>query len=612
MIKINLILGFLFLSITSFAQKYNAELICQKTSIVINKGSLSKDLYFEIKINNRAGEKYAKISIPYSKLNKLSNIKAFIKDSDGRIVRKLKKNEIITRSSISDFSFYEDDFVKEFTLKHNAYPYTIVYSYQIQQSEFLYIDYWIPVIDRNVPTLTAGLLLSVPLNYRISYKNNQIKSYRIDTIENRINYQWTANYTDLIKSEIYSPPVFEFVPSVAIIPLDFKYESEGSFKDWGAYGNWQFGLLKGLNELPDRDKNKIHTLINNVTDDKEKIKILYHFLQDETRYVNVTMETGGLKPYPASYVAQNKYGDCKALTNYFKSILDYIQIPSYYTKVYAGNPINDIDKNFPSQQFNHVILYIPQKEEDIWLDCTSDGAFNYLGTFTQNRDAFIIDYNNSNFIKTPALKPDDVLVTRKVEINYNANDATVKFQNSYKGDSYENILHLNQNFSELEKAKIVRNYIVSDGFELKDYKIVNVNRDSVKIELNYEATSQDIFKNYGNDMLVKNLAFSLPNFEKPQNRNLPVQIDYPIFKIDTIIYNLPIGYKLHKTQDKYTVQNKHGEYKFKIYENDETVMVIKSLLINPGFYPITEYDNFYDFYKQVVEIENKTHLSLYK
>ena len=133
MTKISLIIGFISFQILSFSQDYDAELIVQQTNIEINNNKLTKDLYYEIKIYNRAGEKYTKITIPYSKLYKLSKIEAYIKDSNGRIVKKLKKSEIVERSSISNFSFYEDDFVKEFTLKHNSYPYTIVYSYQIQQ-----------------------------------------------------------------------------------------------------------------------------------------------------------------------------------------------------------------------------------------------------------------------------------------------------------------------------------------------------------------------------------------------------------------------------------------------------------------------------------------------
>ncbi len=612
MIKSYLILGFLFFYITSFTQDFDAELISQKTLIEINKGNLTKNLYYEIKINNRAGEKYTKITIPFSKLIRVSKIEAYVKDSNGREVKKLKKSDVVEKSSISDFSLYEDNFIKEFTLKHNVFPYTIVYSYQIQQNEFLNVDFWIPVIDEKIPTLNASLEVTIPTGYEIDYKNQLVDRPIIDTTENEIKFQWKASYTDIIKNEEYSPSILKFLPHVEITPVEFYYDINGSFKDWISFGNWQYEMLQGLSELPDYEKNKIQTLIKNIEDDKEKIKILYHYLQDETRYINVTTETGGLKPFPASYVAQSKFGDCKALTNYFKSMLDYIQIPSCYTKVYAGSPIKEIDKNFPSQQFNHVILYIPQKDEDIWLDCTSDGAFNYLGTFTQNRDAFVISKDNSRFVKTPNLKPSETLEIRKIETTLNSNSTNVKFTNTFKGDSYENILYLVKNYNDSEKSRIIRNHLVDDGFQLTDYKIFNPDRDSNRIKLVYDATTQNIYKQYGNDILVSNIAFYLPNLEKPQIRKLPVQIDYPIYKIDTIIYEIPKGYNLNQNAVAFSVNNRYGEYKLDVSKSSDYIITIKRVLIHTGYYPISEYEDFYNFYYQIIESENKTHIILSK
>ena len=237
-----LVLIFIFFQLTSAAQDSDAELVFQETSVEIDNNKLTKSYYFEIRINNRAGEKYTKISVPFSKLNKASNIEAMIKDSYGTIVKKLKKSEITERSLIADFSFYEDDFVKEFTLKHNSYPYSIIYSYQIQQQEFLYIDYWIPIINEKVPTLNARLKVAAPLNYNISYLNKFVKDPAIDTANNKVVYQWQASYVDLIKPEVLSPALDDLFPCVAITPEQFSFGVKGSLNDWISYGNWQNNL----------------------------------------------------------------------------------------------------------------------------------------------------------------------------------------------------------------------------------------------------------------------------------------------------------------------------------------------------------------------------------
>ena len=172
------------------AQKYDAELVNHETKIFIKKNKLYKIVFYEIRVNNRAGDKYAEVAIPYSQMNKLSNINAFLKDRNGVTVKKLKKGDIEERSAISNYSFYEDDFVKEFTLRHNTYPYTIYYSYEIEQEEFIFIDYWLPVLDDKVPTLKAKLFIELPNEYNISYTEQLVKNVKVVPTGLNTQYTW--------------------------------------------------------------------------------------------------------------------------------------------------------------------------------------------------------------------------------------------------------------------------------------------------------------------------------------------------------------------------------------------------------------------------------------
>jgi len=613
MIKGLLITGFSILHFCICAQDFNAELISYETTIHLDDEKLISNTCVQVQINNRAGEKYAKVSIPYSKLKKISKIEASIKDHRGKLVRNLKRKDISDRSYISDMSLYEDDFLKEFTLKHNSYPYTITYSYQIQESEFIFVDYWIPVLSRQIPTHKASLTATFPQDYQISYSSNLIKKFNIDTIESMLRYSWETAYSDIVKSEEFAPQLNDYLPSVKIVPLDFSYEEAGSFRTWTDLGIWNSKLLHGINELPEKEKERIRATIKGLDEDVEKIRALYHYLQDETRYINVTIETGGLKPYPAAYVAENKYGDCKALSNYFQSVLNEANIKSYYTKVYAGEPIRQIDKEFPSQQFNHIILYIPLEKDTLWLDCTSDAAFDYLGTFTQNREAFVVDGSDSRFIRTPALSAIDVLETRRITVPYERySDLDVEFQKTYRGDMYELLLELDDNYNKGDKSMILRNYLMEEGFELVDYEINKADRDSTFIQLSYVAGTDRIYEHYGNDILVNNIPFTLPDIEEPEERKLPVQIDYPIYLVDTIVYEIPGGYSLQKKPVPQYVSGSPGEYSLKFVQKDRSIEVIKSLLVHPGTYPVEEYPDFHSFCREVDSMEHKIFITLTK
>ena len=601
---------FLFMIFISvYADTSDAVFVHQQTDLVLKNNKLYISRSYELQINNRQGEEYSEINIPYSKMSKVSKIEATIKDKDGIIVRKLRGGDVKERSSLSDESFYDDNFVKEFTLVHNVYPYTICYSYQLQEESFLSLDHWSPCIFKDVPTLNATLTLEVPMDYKFTFSTHLIDSMKVDTVETRKKYTWNSSYIHQFESEILAPDKREFIPEVLIVPGIFKFEQEGSFSSWKTYGNWEFNLLAGLNDLPDAEKQHINSLVEGIKDDKDKIKILYHYLQDATRYINISIETGGMKPYPASYVANNKYGDCKALTNYFKSVLSSVGISSVYTNIHAGERINKIDRNFPSMQFNHVFLCVPLPKDTLWLDCTSDGPFNYLGTFTQNRIAFLIEKDNSHFVRTPSLLKEQVLDSRSIRVNSkDGTDPIADFHTVSRGESFESLSGLTRSVSDSKKSQIIRKYLIESGFEMIDFNLIPAHRDSAFITLDYSAKADKLFKKYGNELLMPLIPFSIPAIKAPKNRKYPLQLDYPIYKIDTIQYQMPEGYKLSSLPKNQSLITKYGKYNIIFIKNNDNIQVIKNFLLNEGEYPLAEYPDFYKFVKQVYDIENNSYI----
>ncbi len=604
---------FVLYSFLAFAQKNYAELDYYETNISIRNGKLYEKNLVKIKINSRAGEKYTKVLIPYSGVRKIKKVEAFITDWKGKTIKKLKKNEIVDKSAISDISLYEDNFVKEFTLKHNSYPYFLTYSYEEQIDEFLHIANWRPVIDSEVPTITAKLIIEHSVDYEIYKREQFIENYETETLSNVKRHTWISSYNKVLEKEQFAPSVYNYIPKVLIVPKSFNYDVEGSFSSWIEYGNWECELSKGLNDLPDIEKAALAKHVKNIENDKEKIKHLFHYLQDKTRYINVSIGVGGMKPYPASYVAKNKYGDCKALSNYFKSVLEYFNIKSYLVNINAGDKIKSIDENFPSQQFNHVILCVPVTNDTLWVDCTSDLAFNYIGTFIQNRKALFVKKDGSKIIQTPSLSFGEVLESRMIKIAPGENNiALAKFASTYRGDKYELFHYVYNNYNEAQKDRIIRNYLVENGFELEKYEIKKESRDSAKIEFNFSAKSNKIYVKYGNELAVKAVPLSLPKFEPVDERKLPVQIDYPVYKIDTMEFELPTGYKQQGDIEPCEIKSKLGYYKTKFAKTDTHVTLIRNFMLNAGFYDHDKYHEFYSFIKSVMDNEIKNHFLITK
>lgn len=605
--KLLLLFSIILFSKTLHSQPFNAEVVGYSTLCQVNNDKLTQTDTVTLQINNRAGEKYTNISIPYSKKDKLSNLEAWIEDMKGNKIRELKKGDITDKSAISDISFYEDNYIKSFQLKHNIYPYRITYTYQLTPKNYIMVCYWTPVIDEDIPTKKAKLSVILPKGYRFSKSVNTITDFTCDSTEASVRMVWKTSYEKILEPEIYSQPE-SFLPRVMIMPLEFDYGISGSSKDWVSYGNWQYNLLEDLNILPDNEKATITKLTSGIKDKKEIVKVLYHYLQDNCRYINVSIGTGGLKPYPATYVAMNKYGDCKALTNYMKAMLAYMNIESFYTKINSSDLPRPVIKALPGPQFNHVILAVPLDQDTLFLENTvNTNPFGYMGTFTQNREALLVSKDNSKLIRIPALKASDCYNSYKMDVDLSSMESAKAIVHGYfKGHNFEIFNQVNDEMNKEEKDHIFRNYLPFNNYEVEDCKLVRQHRDSARIELVAQLNFAQILKSLGKEYYFSVFPFSIPAFTIPEKRHFPVTMPYPILKSDTLIYRLPAGYELKTQVDTISVKTCYGNYSRKLSKINGSIHIVKQVELYPGCYTKEQYPAFYAFIKDITKKEQLT------
>lgn len=584
------------------SQNFRSEYIKYKTHNQIRGDKLIRTDSVILQINERMGDHDAEILINYSKGDKVSVGDAWIEDTQGNIVRKLKNKEITDRSSISNISLYEDDFVKTFELKHNQYPYRIVYSFKVIYSKFFSLAS-LNCTNSRTPINYGELVAETPIDQPITFNGKNIDSPTIDTINNNIRYVWKYNYKPLKTRELNSSPNNSKAPIIYAAPINFKYGVQGKNDNWKSFGNWVFRLNKDRDILPASEQTKINSLLSGITDNKEKAKILYKYLQDYTRYINVSINIGGMQTYPASYVCTNKYGDCKALTNYMQAMLKYVGIKSYYTLIFAGGQIIDINPTFPSQAFNHAILTIPFEKDTVYLECTSKNTpFGYMGTFTQARKALLIDENDSHFVDIPPLNPNDVLCSRSILVDLKTSN--IKLTSTARGDNYESLIYLASDINKNTIDKYIRNTILTGSYDLIDFNLEKAASDSPSIKLMAECQFHNLLKKYGDNLIIEPFAIEIPTYETPDLRTSDLQLDYPSFYKDTICYSLPDDKKIKLPEDV-NMESDYGKYSISYEQKNEKIYIYKSILILPGRYNLIQYKGFYDFISTIKNSELK-------
>ena len=582
------------------------------TLITVQGNSLIEEKSFIIQVDDKQSDWLSDIRIGYNKYSKPDIVEAMVISNTGAVLRKLGRKEIVTRSDISDGSLYEDDYVMEFSLRWNEYPYRIKYTYRKTTDRFIYLTVWSPHVFPGIPTRNANLKIIFPLNYNYRILSSGNLIFKKDSVDKTKVLTWQASDIYPVARERFAPPYQDLLPSVYVIPLSFNYGMPGTLESWGTFGTWHSGVNRDLLALPSSEKQKVDELISGAADRKEIVRRLYHYMQDNTRYINVSIDVGGLIPYPASYVCTNRYGDCKALTIYMMALLRYAGVESYYSLVWAGdNPVT-IKKEFPAPQFNHVILCVPSGNDTIWLENTSSLLpFGYLGTFTQNRYALVVNADKSRLVRIPALSYDDVLVRSVFVIDAElSGNARMSLKRQIRGVEFEEYLPVLTDLTKEEQKTIIGNEIALKNQVLK-CDFLHSDRDARALSIEADMRVETVFRKIGNSLVFNFSPGSLLALEKPADRKLPVKINYPVNHVDSIIIKIPFyGQVDIKIPEDTTISSEYGFYSVKYKLSPGEIVMFQQFALSGKYYTADKYEGLYEFFESIRLLMKKSAIIL--
>ncbi|MEL6559862.1 MAG: DUF3857 domain-containing protein [Bacteroidota bacterium] len=612
--KLNTLIASLLLICNLSLADSNSKILNYTTNVTYEDKELIVEKSFLIEIASSDTDWLSDISIYYDKTLDVEILEAVILDQSGKKLRKLSEKEITTRSNFSYGTFYQDGLVKQFSLKWNEYPYRIKYRYRESSTKFISLVRWYPAVYNNVEIANAELLVDIPADYPVSMSYDDGLKYSKETgKKNRVYHSWSIENHLVEDGEYFSPPTIEMEPKVMLVPRQFNYGVPGSSVNWQEYGNWHENLNAGLDQLTESEKRIVDDLLTGVTDAEEKVKILYNYMQDHTRYINVSIDVGGMKPYPASYVCKNKYGDCKALTIYMKAMLNYIGISSHYTVIKSGQNPTRIDPSQPAQQFDHVILSVPMGSDTIWLENTSSySPYNYLGSFTQDRLALLVDGEKSKLVRTPAMTLADVLESRTYRFQLDEDGkGKLQFEGSFNGAKFGALNEAEKEAKRGEQQRYIEALIGLRNGYLSDWEISIKDRNVPNAELVAQCDVSGQFRNLGDLLAISLAPVKMYDMEKPEERTQPIRITMPVNKVDSVIYQLPFleEYAVEFPAPK-ILENQFGRLKIDYAQVGHQLIVARTFQLNTGDFEVKDYAEFYDFFDQIKKYHRKSKIIL--
>ncbi|ACU06734.1 Transglutaminase-like enzyme [Flavobacteriaceae bacterium 3519-10] len=613
-------LCFAFLSIILSAQDYGVasipENLLENSKAIIRESSKDHILKavneMEIKstravtVLNASGEEFGVVGIAYSPTHKVSNIKVELYDDTGKMVRTFSRKDFSDYTHNPSAGLYVDDRILVLRPVYTKYPYTVKASYEVNTSDTAFLNFT-PVSSYHLAVQKSSFTMLNKSGIKIRTKISDKPLAKVNHSEDGGLWQYSYENIPAVLREDLAPSIDYLVPEVEFSPEKFSLAGrQGDMTTWDSFGKWYYHqLMSPVSELTPQIKAEVAAL-NLTGSTEEKVKKIYHYMQDKTRYVFIAMGIGGWQPMPASEVSAKGYGDCKALTNYMRTLLLAAGIPSYYAIIYADDSVISFDKDFPKFSGNHAILMVPTEKETIWLENTSQKvAYNHLFYSSHNRNALAVKENGIEIVNTPIYQPEQSKEKMFATIALQADGSIAseaKFE--FSGGQYDSNLPLiGLKDDEVQETMKSRHY----NLKIDKIGVQNLrnDRENGKIGYDLKLSANGFAKKLGDDLFFPVMPYyQSMTLSGNDERKHPFENSFPFQDDYEIEYSLPAGYRFTDIPAPSTVTTEFGTYSINFKVNENKLRVHRILTIHKGLYPKEKYKEYLAFRKKTASNDN--------
>lgn len=584
----------------------------ENTSVfkIISRDRASHFVRQVVTIFSSKGKFHANQFVHYDKFTKIRSLEAAVYDANGTLIKKFRDKDIKDESYSDDM--LSDNRFKHLDLSQGIYPYTIEIEYEHDYKFLFYIPEFSVFDNERVSCQKASFSLQYPseLQPRVKTINIETAAQEQKTPDGLLSKNWKFENVAAITREPYGPPFAELIPTILSAPTDFEYDNYvGRMDTWDGFGKWMASLLKDRNVLSLETKEKVQRLTKDAKTREEKIRILYEYLQNRTRYVSIQLGIGGFQPFEASFVDSKGYGDCKALSNYMISLLDAVSIRANYVLIDAGEDARNLREDFPSTQFNHVIVAVPNGRDTIWLECTSQTSpFGYQGLFTGNRKALAITENGAKIVRTSQYEAEENTQVRKAVVSIKpTGDGIANITTTYTGLQYEKegLWYIMTQPVETQK-QLINGITHIPTVDLVKYDVKRGSQKNPSAVLKLDLGLRRYATVSGKRMFVVPNLMNRSTFipEKIEQRKTNIIQDFPFVDIDSIQYNIPEDMYPEFLPEPVKITSQFGEYESSLTLDQGSVIYVRKLKIHKGVFPASAYPAFSDFYKKINRADN--------
>ncbi len=290
-----------------------------------------------------------------------------------------------------------------------------------------YADYFgeVTYLQSTEPTVLARYVLDTPKSRTLHFnalEGTGITSKSTETADRRV-YTFEAQNLRGLESEPGMPPLTEQLAHV----------HASTYASWEEMGRWYWGFVKDQLVADEELRRLAKSLTASLTTDRDKVKAIYRYVVQSTRYAALEFGVHGYKPYRCAQIVARGFGDCKDKATLLYTLLHEVGIEARLVIVRTGH--KGLFERSPASlaPFDHAIAYVPS------LDLYLDGTAEYTGsrelpTMDNGAIALQVGPNYTALVTLPEALAESNGSTRRIDAKLTASgSATAKVHIDIRG-----------------------------------------------------------------------------------------------------------------------------------------------------------------------------------
>jgi cellulose synthase operon protein C len=398
-------------------------------------------------------------------------------------------------------------------------------------------------------------------------------------------YRFSAKDIAPLNPEPAMPPWPEVLGSVHV----------STYQNWDDLGRWYWGLIRDQFDLDEETRKLAKKITEGKTTELDKVKAVYKWVTDNTRYVALEFGIYGYKPRRCVQTVARGWGDCKDKATVIVTLLKELGIKSTMVVTRTRMRGDFRSKIASFAPFDHAIAYVPSL--DLYLDGTAEHTgINELPKMDVGAVVLLVNDGKAVLTRIPYADPEKNFVRRELAVELDAK-GSAKMDIDYSTGGYNAASWRDAYGAEATRRERMTRDLGGDfpGVAINEgpqgLTTTDLSNAEEPVKIKIRATAPGFARNEGDTLSMPvTTGFRLtPNYASLSQRRQPVELIAFTTIDDTYRVKLPAGAKVVSAPVPVEKSSQFGSYSVKVEQAHGEVVVKSKLSIKVPRIDPTDY-----------------------